>query len=67
MSIEGSSVGIIGGSIAGCASAIALSRLGCAVTVLERSSSGLKDRGSGIAVPVPLRDEQGRDETRIDG
>ena len=57
MSIEGSSVGIIGGSIAGCASAIALSRLGCAVTVLERSSSGLKDRGSGIAVPVPLRDE----------
>ena len=55
--IAGSSVGIIGGSIAGCATAIALDRLGCEVTVLERSSRGLQDRGSGIGVPPPLRDE----------
>ena len=55
--VKGSRVGIVGGSIAGCALAIALSRLGCAVTVLERSSTGLRDRGSGIAIPKPLRDE----------
>ncbi len=55
--IRGSSVGVIGGSIAGCATAIALSRLGCEVTVLERSSTGLKDRGSGIAIPIALRDD----------
>lgn len=55
--VAGSSVGIIGGSIAGCATAIALERLGCDVTVLERSSSGLQDRGSGIAIPIALRDE----------
>ncbi len=57
MNVAGSRVGIIGGSIAGCAAAIALGRLGCEVTILERSSTGLKDRGSGIAIPVALRDE----------
>lgn len=57
MSIQGMKVGIIGGSIAGCAAAIALSRGGCTVEVFERSSSGLKDRGSGIAIPGPLRAE----------
>jgi 2-polyprenyl-6-methoxyphenol hydroxylase-like FAD-dependent oxidoreductase len=50
-------VGIVGGSIAGCAAAIALRRLGCDVTVFERSSGALRDRGSGIAIPNPLRDE----------
>ena len=55
--VQGSRVGIVGGSIAGCALAIALDRLDCDVTILERSSSGLQDRGSGIAVPPPLRDE----------
>ena len=55
--VQGSRVGVIGGSIAGCALAIALDRLGCDVTILERSSSGLHDRGSGIAIPPPLRDE----------
>ena len=45
MPVEGSKVGIIGGSIAGCATAIAMQRVGCEVTVLERSSEGLKDRG----------------------
>lgn len=55
--VAGSSVGIVGGSIAGCALGIALSRLGCHVTIFERSSSALRDRGSGIAIPKPLRDE----------
>lgn len=56
MEIAGSRVGIVGGSIAGCAAAIALQRAGCHVTVFERSSSGLRDRGAGIAVPNPLRE-----------
>jgi 2-polyprenyl-6-methoxyphenol hydroxylase-like FAD-dependent oxidoreductase len=57
MSIAGSRVGIVGGSIAGCAAAIALGRAGCEVTVLERSSSALRDRGAGIAIPHALRQE----------
>nr|WP_157528412.1 FAD-dependent monooxygenase [Kibdelosporangium sp. MJ126-NF4]CEL18439.1 salicylate hydroxylase, putative [Kibdelosporangium sp. MJ126-NF4]CTQ97922.1 salicylate hydroxylase, putative [Kibdelosporangium sp. MJ126-NF4] len=55
--IEGSRVGIVGGSIGGCAAAIALRRAGCEVTVYERSASDLEDRGFGIAIPVPLREE----------
>ncbi len=56
-SIKGSTVGIVGGSIAGCSAAIALERLGCQVSVFERSAGQLQDRGSGIAIPIPLRDE----------
>ena len=41
--VRGSRVGIIGGSIAGCATAIALARLGCDVQVFERSSGVLRD------------------------
>ena len=47
-------VGIIGGSIAGCAAAIELSRVGCQVTVFERSPQSLQDRGAGIAMPLSL-------------
>jgi len=54
MTIAGLKVGVIGGSIAGCAAATALSRAGCKVEVFERSSRGLTDRGSGIAIPRPL-------------
>ena len=57
MRVRGSRVGVIGGSIAGCAAAIALRRLGCEVTVFERSSGGLRDRGAGIALPIALRHE----------
>ena len=57
MRVEGSRVGIVGGSIAGCAAAIALQRLGCEVEIFERSSGALRDRGSGIGIPIALRDE----------
>jgi 2-polyprenyl-6-methoxyphenol hydroxylase-like FAD-dependent oxidoreductase len=45
-------VGIIGGSIAGCATAALLHRGGHDVTVFERSESGLVSRGAGIAAPT---------------
>jgi 2-polyprenyl-6-methoxyphenol hydroxylase-like FAD-dependent oxidoreductase len=41
-------VGIVGGSIAGCATAALLHRAGHDVTVFERSESGLVSRGAGI-------------------
>ena len=56
MAIAGSRVGVVGGSIAGCAAAIVLDRAGCEVVVFERSSSALRDRGAGIAIPVSLRE-----------
>ena len=49
-------VGIIGGSIAGCAAAIELSRFGCDVTLFERSGEELKDRGAGIGIPPSVID-----------
>ena len=54
MSIKGLKIGIVGGSISGCAAATAFLRCGCDVEVFERSSHGLKDRGSGIDIPGPL-------------
>jgi len=57
MKVAASHVGVIGGSIAGCAAAIALARAGCKVTVFERSRGELKDRGSGIAMPGTLVEE----------
>lgn len=47
-------VGILGGSIAGCAAAAELARAGCAVTVLEGGGEGPHDRGGGIGLPPPL-------------
>jgi 2-polyprenyl-6-methoxyphenol hydroxylase-like FAD-dependent oxidoreductase len=43
-------VGIVGGSIAGCATAALLHRAGHDVTVFERSESDLVSRGAGIVV-----------------
>jgi 2-polyprenyl-6-methoxyphenol hydroxylase-like FAD-dependent oxidoreductase len=45
-------VGIIGGSIAGCATAALLHRAGHDVVVFERSESDLVSRGAGIATPT---------------
>lgn len=47
--MAGYKVGIVGGSIAGCAAAVALSRRGHEVTVFERSQARLLSRGLGIA------------------
>jgi 2-polyprenyl-6-methoxyphenol hydroxylase-like FAD-dependent oxidoreductase len=52
--LTGSRVAIVGGSIAGCAAAIALTRAGCDVTVYERSRSALRNRGFGIGIPEDL-------------
>ena len=43
-------VGIVGGSIAGCATAALLHRAGHDVTVFERSESELTSRGAGIVI-----------------
>ena len=50
-------VGIVGGSIAGCTAAIELQRIGCDVTLWERTGDELKDRGAGIGVPLSAIDE----------
>jgi 2-polyprenyl-6-methoxyphenol hydroxylase-like FAD-dependent oxidoreductase len=47
-------VGIVGGSIAGCATAALLLRAGHEVVVLERSESDLVSRGTGIGTPTPV-------------
>lgn len=51
------SIAVVGGSIAGCAAAIAAHRAGCRVTVFERSSGDLAERGFGVAIPLPLHAE----------
>jgi 2-polyprenyl-6-methoxyphenol hydroxylase-like FAD-dependent oxidoreductase len=53
---RGLTVGIVGGSIAGCTTAIELVRLGCKVTLFERTGEELKDRGAGIGVPPSVID-----------
>ncbi|MEW2070541.1 FAD-dependent monooxygenase [Streptomyces sp. NPDC007346] len=50
-------IGVIGGSIAGCAAAVAGTRAGAEVTVYERSGAELQDRGFGIVMPPPLHRE----------
>ncbi|WP_330173629.1 FAD-dependent monooxygenase [Streptomyces sp. NBC_01498] len=49
--MRGGSVAVVGGSIAGCATALAVSRGGAGkVTVFERADAQLRDRGVGIAL-----------------
>lgn len=50
-------MGVVGGSIAGCAMAIAGARAGADVTVYERSDGELQDRGLGIVIPPALHEE----------
>ena len=47
-------VGIVGGSIAGCATAALLHRAGHDVIVFERSGSDLVSRGAGIGTPATV-------------
>jgi len=49
-------VAVVGGSIAGCAAAIALRGAGCEVTVYERTHNDLRDRGYGIGIPAAARE-----------
>ncbi len=49
---------MVGGSIAGCAAALAASRGGAErITVLERADDRLRDRGVGIALQSDRYDE----------
>ncbi|MFD7315079.1 FAD-dependent monooxygenase [Streptomyces sp. NPDC059883] len=49
--MRGGSVAVVGGSIAGCATALAASRGGAGkITVFERADARLRDRGVGIAL-----------------
>lgn len=57
MAVTGLRIGVVGGSIAGCAMAIAGARAGADVTVHERSEGELQDRGFGIVIPPPLHRE----------
>lgn len=53
--MRGGSVAVVGGSIAGCAAALAASRGGAErITVFERADAELRDRG-GQAAPIPTR------------
>ncbi|MFB8026224.1 MULTISPECIES: FAD-dependent monooxygenase [unclassified Streptomyces] len=54
MAATGSRMGVVGGSIAGCAAAVAGIRAGAEVTVYERSDGELRGRGLGIVIPPPL-------------
>jgi len=47
-------VGVLGGSITGCAVAAELARAGCTVTVLESGGEEPRDRGAGVGLPPSL-------------
>lgn len=53
--MTGGRIAVIGGSIAGCAAALAAHRAGVEdITVFERTSGGLQDRGVGIGIHSEL-------------
>jgi glycine/D-amino acid oxidase-like deaminating enzyme len=51
---ENSHVVIVGGSLVGLSTALALDKAGMQVTVLERSSAGVYEGGGGLGVDVGL-------------
>jgi 2-polyprenyl-6-methoxyphenol hydroxylase-like FAD-dependent oxidoreductase len=55
--VPGKRVAIVGGSLAGCAAAIALRRAGCQVTSLERTRGELRGRGAGLVIPTAIHEE----------
>lgn len=56
--MRGGSIAVVGGSIAGCAAALAASRGGAGkITVFERADAQLRDRGVGIALQSDRYDE----------
>ncbi|MFF3749107.1 FAD-dependent monooxygenase [Streptomyces sp. NPDC002018] len=56
--MRGGSIAVVGGSIAGCATALAASRGGAErITVFERADAQLRDRGVGIALHNDRYDE----------
>ncbi|MYZ38286.1 MULTISPECIES: FAD-dependent monooxygenase [unclassified Streptomyces] len=56
--MRGGSIAVVGGSIAGCATALAASRGGAGkITVFERADAQLRDRGVGIALHSDRYDE----------
>ncbi|MEU6019177.1 FAD-dependent monooxygenase [Streptomyces sp. NPDC047515] len=57
VAVTGLRIGVVGGSIAGCALVIAGARAGADVTVHERSDGALQDRGFGIVIPPSLHQE----------
>lgn len=57
MTVKPGHVGIAGGSISGCAAAIAFAKHGWRVSVFERSATTLSERGSGIGMPEYLVQE----------
>jgi 2-polyprenyl-6-methoxyphenol hydroxylase-like FAD-dependent oxidoreductase len=52
--MKGLRIGVVGGSIGGCAAAVALTRAGHQVTVLERSPDALHGRGAGIGTQMSV-------------
>ena len=50
--LEGLNIGIVGGSLSACALAPMLLRGGAHVTIFERSSGNLDDRGVGLAMKI---------------
>jgi 2-polyprenyl-6-methoxyphenol hydroxylase-like FAD-dependent oxidoreductase len=50
-------IGVVGGSIAGCLTAAALTHAGYEAVVLERSPEKLQDRGAGVALPLAVLDQ----------
>jgi glycine/D-amino acid oxidase-like deaminating enzyme len=47
-------IAVVGGSVAGCAAAVELSRAGHEVTVFERSATALASQGAGIIAPAEV-------------